>query len=331
MSKWLLRVLALCVALMVFISTVAFAAPYNTPIGEAETPSGVESYFDAAVLIDLSTNSELYSKDADRVFTPVGGAVNLMAAYIVWQEAEWEREIPIIEDVLELSPSSRKLELRPGSRWLIKDLTAGMLLHGAQDASLVLCDHVAGSQESFVQLMNDYAQELGMANTVYMNPLGAYAEGQATTASDMLLLARAIAEIGALRDLLGGSEYDAINGQAIQHRMAIMHESSPNYDERVKGFTEGSTATAGTNTLLYAVEGERACLFIGYKEIDDQLGCQNAAAALIDFFLDAYTLFDASAIVGQLLEEKPISFESGAVVTLAMAEANCSILVENSV
>ncbi len=186
--------LAVCTISSLVFSSVSWSAAYYKPIGEPEIPAEIESLFDAAALVDLSLDAELYTASIERAFTPTGGAVNLMAAYIVRQEADWEQEIPIIEDVLELSSSARKLELQPGERWLIKDLTAGMLLHGAQDAALVLCDHVAGSQEAFIESMNRHAMLLGMEDTVYVNPLGASADGQTTTVADLTLLCSAILE-----------------------------------------------------------------------------------------------------------------------------------------
>ncbi len=323
--------LAVCTISSLVFSSVSWAAAYYKPIGEPEIPAEIESMFDAAALVELSTNAELYGTNTDRAFTPTGGAVNLMAAYIVRQEADWEQEIPIIEDVLELSSSARKLDLQPGERWLIKDLTAGMLLHGAQDAALVLCDHVAGSQEAFVESMNRHAMLLGMENTVYMNPLGSSADGQTTTVTDLTLLCSAVLEDNTLRELLGRSSYDAINGQTIRNRMVIMQEDSANYDVRVKGFAEGSTASAGTNTLLYIIDEDRICLFIGYKAIDDQLGGENDAITLTDFFLDTYEPYDATNIINQMLELQRIDLNSGAIVTLGQRDAQCMIALENSV
>ncbi|MDD3920687.1 MAG: hypothetical protein PHO41_05935, partial [Eubacteriales bacterium] len=190
MKKRLVRWLAVCCAACVLFPSAAQAAALYLPIGSAEVPDEIERMFDSALLAEPNSNTVLFEKDTDKAFTPTGGAVTLMTAYIVTQEADWEQEIPIIDAVSTLSSKVRKLHLRPGERWLVKDLTAGMLLHGAQDASLVLCDHVSGSETGFTALMNRYAKELGMTHTVYQNPLGAYASGQTTTVSDLLVLAR---------------------------------------------------------------------------------------------------------------------------------------------
>ncbi len=320
-----------CVMLTLLMPTAALAEENIYPIGKTEIPAAVERAFDAAILMELNTKTILYEKEVERSFSPTGGAVNLMAAYIVQQEADWEQEIPIIDDVLTISSGARKLELKPGQRWLIKDLTAGMLLHGAQDAAMVLCDHVAGSEDAFVDLMNQYAARLGMENTLYKNPLGAYASEQTTTVADLMRLCAAALENDTLRELLGKSSYDALNGTAIQNRMVIMQEGRSDYDSRVKGIGEGSTASAGTNTLLYVVDGERAFLFAGYTQIDDQRNSERNAVSLVDFFIGAYANFNASDIIGQLLEDQSLKVDDGATVIPAMKGTSAYISVENSV
>ncbi|MDD3921036.1 MAG: hypothetical protein PHO41_07710 [Eubacteriales bacterium] len=245
--------------------------------------------------------------------------------------SDWEQEIPVIDDVLTVSSSTRKLELKPGERWLIKDLAAGMLLHGAQDAAMVLCDHVAGSEDAFVELMNQYAERLGMENTLYKNPLGAYSSEQTTTAADLMRLCIAALENDTLRELLGKSSYDALNGTAIQNRMVIMQEGRSDYDSRIKGIGEGSTASAGTNTLIYAIDGEKEYVFAGYSQLDDQRGSERNAVSLIDFFAGAYSAYNVSDIVAQLLEGQSIDVNGKTAVTPAMKEAPVFITVENSV
>ena len=320
-----------CVMLTLLLPKAVLAEENVYPIGKTEIPAAVERAFDAAILMELNTKSILYEKDVEYSFSPTGGAVNLMAAYIVQQEADWEQEIPIIDGVLTVSSGARKLGLKPGDRWIIKDLAAGMLLHGAQDAAMVLCDHVTGSEDAFVERMNQYAARLGMNHTAYKNPLGAYASEQTTTVADLMRLCLAALENETLKELLGKSSYDALNGTAIKNRMVIMQEGRSDYDSRVKGIGEGSTASAGTNTLLYVVDGERAFLFAGYTQIDDQRNSERNAVSLIDFFIGAYANFNASDIVGQLLEDQSLKVNGGATVIPAMKGTSAYISVESSV
>lgn len=271
----------------------------------------MERMFDSALLIDLTTKATLYNKEPELSFAPTGSAVNLMCAYIVSQEADWEQEIPIIDAVYELAFTARKIDLVPGRRWLVKDLVAGMLLYGAQDAALVLCDHVSGSQTEFVALMNQYAAELGMENTEYKNALGAYAQGQTTTASDLALLTQAVLKNDALRDMLAKSRYDTANGRTVRNRLEIMREDSTGYDARVRGIGAGSTSSAGTNILLYFVDNDQGMLFIGHTGIDDQSGSANNAKSIFDHCLSAYGRVDVTPAIQALLSGSRIPLPGG--------------------
>ncbi len=81
----------------------AYALQGDIPVKSAEVPAEIERLFDATLLIERNTDTVLYAKDDERTFTPIGGAVNLMTAYIVMQETDPDQEIPVIDGVNSLS------------------------------------------------------------------------------------------------------------------------------------------------------------------------------------------------------------------------------------
>ncbi len=314
-KKRLVRWLAvLCSVMVLSVPVLALAEGYHEPVKEAEITKEIEDAFDSALLVDMQTDTVLFSKDPTRVFSPTGGAVNLMSAYVVSQEAEWEQEIPVIDAVADLSSSVRNINLRSGQRWLVKDLTAGMMLYGAQDAALVLSDHVSGAQDAYVALMNQYANELGMSETVYSNALGGYQSDQKTTVSDLMLLCRAALADEQLREILKSSVYYTVNGRNIKNRMIIMDPGRSIYDERFKGIGEGSTTTSGTNMLLYLADGENELLFVGFSEKQELRKCEENGKLVLDYFIEAYTSVDVTETVKSLLEGVTIVSDDGASI-----------------
>lgn len=321
MVKRVLRGLAVgCMALCLLFPAQAYALGYGAPAVRADVPPELEAAFDAALLIDRNTKAALFEKETGRAFSPTGGAVNLMAAYIVMREADLEQTIPISNAVYDLSPSVRKVDLLPGQRWPMKDLLAAMLLYGAQDAALVLCEHVGGSQEGFIEMMNQSAKDLGMEDTLYQNCLGAYAQGQATTVADLMRLCEAALANDGLRELLAMSEYAPAQGTTIRNRIDLMQPGRTGHDARIKGIGEGSTASAGTNTLLYAVGDGGEWLFVGYTEADDQSAGEQNALAAFDHAAGAYAALDVTDIVKNLLAGQTIEAGGAAVVPAAAAD-----------
>lgn len=204
-----------------------------------------------------------------------------------------------------------------------------MLLYGAQDASLVLSDHVSGSQEGFIALMNRYAERLGMQHTLYKNCLGAYEEGQTSTVSDLMILCEAALAEDTLREMLGKSSYDALNGTTIKNRIGMMQEGRENFDPRIKGIGQGSTAITGTNILLYAVDGSREWLFAGYTEANDQEAGERSAKAALDYASKAYVDQDVTSFVKELLKGERIE-AGGAVVTPIAEDQEYAVTMERA-
>lgn len=326
--KRLKQWLPILLILIILMPAASFATEYNEAIGEFEVAETNKALFDAMLLMNVSTYAELYSQNAELIFSPTGGAVNLMVAYIITKEADLNQEIPVIDAVTELSSSARKLDLKPGDRWLVKDLLAGMLLYGAQDAAMVLSDHVSGSQDDFVAMMNMYAEQMGMMNTIYENPLGAYSSGQTTTVSDLMILSLAVLENADLKEIVAQSSYAPINGLTIENRMEVMQPARSGYDPRIKGMCEGSTSSAGTNTILYADADGKEYLFIGFTKADDRRSSQANAVTIIDLFWNSFSVFDATSIVDTMLSDLTLS--DGSIVSLGIDNAPCKISVENS-
>jgi D-alanyl-D-alanine carboxypeptidase (penicillin-binding protein 5/6) len=79
-----------------------------------------------------------------------------------------------------------------GTRVKIEDLLMGMIVQSGNDASVALAEHIAGTEGVFAQMMNQYAQKLGMLSSHFVNATGLPAEGHVTTARDLATLARAL-------------------------------------------------------------------------------------------------------------------------------------------
>lgn len=125
---------------------------------------------------------------------PIASLAKLMTALVVVERVELDETVKIPASVNELSADASRMDARPGEEWPAADLLRAMLAHSANDAAIALAAHVAdGDQGAFVELMNERAKELGLADTEFASPTGLDAPGEASTSTpiDLVTLATA--------------------------------------------------------------------------------------------------------------------------------------------
>lgn len=186
---------------LAYLSILFFALPLyanaNTPIPVPTlVPSEPTIDANAYLLVDFNSGKELAAKDADQQIEPAS-LTKIMTGYVVLNELK--RGTIKMTDMVTISQKAWQM---PGSKMFIEvgkevsvdDLIKGMVIQSGNDASVALAEHVAGSEEAFVGLMNKYAQLLGMNGTHYENATGLPSPEHYTTAKDLALLAKALIE-----------------------------------------------------------------------------------------------------------------------------------------
>ncbi|MBC7230110.1 MAG: D-alanyl-D-alanine carboxypeptidase [Actinobacteria bacterium] len=142
----------------------------------------------AAALLDPGTGDMLYLKNADQSL-PMASTTKIMTALLALERASPGDTVTVSETASAVGESSAWLE--KGETLTVEQLTYAVLVQSANDAAAALAEHVAGSQEAFVGLMNEKAADLGLANTHFSNPHGLDAAGHHTSARDLANLAAA--------------------------------------------------------------------------------------------------------------------------------------------
>ncbi len=153
---------------------------------------GAKSYH----VIDATTGRELASLDPDTPLPPAS-LTKIMTTYVVFTalrqgQIQLDDEVTVSERAWRMPGSRMFIEV--GKRVTVEDLLMGMIVQSGNDASVALAEHIAGSEDVFAQMMNQYAQQLGMLSSNFLNATGLPAEGHVTTARDLATLARAIVQ-----------------------------------------------------------------------------------------------------------------------------------------
>src|SRR5215469_16366227 len=148
------RWLATCIGLMVALASATAGAAIATIDTKARN----------AIIIDFETGTILLDKNADQPMPPASMS-KIMTAYLVY-EALKKGKLSL-EDILPVSEKawrtggSKMFVPYPG-RVKVEDLIRGMIVQSGNDACIVLAEGIAGSEEAFVEQMNDKAKELGL-------------------------------------------------------------------------------------------------------------------------------------------------------------------------
>jgi len=186
-----LREIAIRPLLAVTFSAFAFVwAPLQAQ-AQSSAPEAPEIAAKAYLLLDVTANQILASRDLDMPVEPAS-LTKLMSAYLVFDALKSKK----IDMKQTLSVSERAWKM-PGSRMFIdpkmkvpvEDLVKGMIVQSGNDATMALAEGVGGTAERFVQMMNEQAKVLGMNSTSYKNPEGLTEAGHMTTTRDLGTLA----------------------------------------------------------------------------------------------------------------------------------------------
>lgn len=135
----------------------------------------------------------VWAADADQVRAPASVTKLMTALVVVGQGIEPDEEVTISARAAGTPIGyTGQLRVLQGEVWTVEALMADMLVYSDNCAAAALAEHAAGSIEAFVELMNQKAAELGMANTQYANPHGLDAPGHVSTARDLIRLGVAV-------------------------------------------------------------------------------------------------------------------------------------------
>ncbi|RYM05363.1 D-alanyl-D-alanine carboxypeptidase [Sporolactobacillus sp. THM7-7] len=142
---------------------------------------------EAAVLMDQTSGRLLFEKNS-REKLPIASITKVMTAILAIESGKMNDRITVSRKAASTEGSS--IYLKPGEKMKLKDLVYGMMLRSGNDASLAIAEALGESEAGFSFLMNEKAQELGMADTHFMNPNGLHHPDHYSTAYDMAVLTK---------------------------------------------------------------------------------------------------------------------------------------------
>lgn len=145
----------------------------------------------AAIVMETSTNTVLYSKNADQALYPAS-AVKVMTCLMALENSSLDDQVTMTATgVSGVTDGGANISAQLDEVFTMEQCLYAIMVASANDIALQVAEHISGSVEDFVAAMNTRAQELGCTNTVFTNPTGLPDENQHTTAHDMALIMEA--------------------------------------------------------------------------------------------------------------------------------------------
>ncbi len=269
-------------------------------LAEAGSPIPSPPSVDAGsyVLMDYRTGRTLAEKDADRELDPAS-ITKVMTAYVVFDALadgtiSLEDQVTVSERAWRMAGSRMFIEV--GRQVAVEDLLQGMIIQSGNDASVALAEHVAGSEEAFVDLMNQYADRLGLDSTRYQNATGMPVEDHYTTARDIAVLARALVEDFPEYYHWYSERHFTYNGIRQDNRNLLLWR-----DDSVDGIKTGHTSSAGYCLLTSAKRDDMRLISV-VMDSSDERSRADASQSLLNYgfrFFETHRLYETDETLSE--------------------------------
>ena len=250
---------------------------------------GFEMYSEYALLINISNGRILFEHQAD-VQTYPASVTKIMTVLIGLEHGDMDEPVTINADFEELFRlGAMQSGFSPGEVRTLSEILHAIMLPSGAEATWSLTNHVAGSYEGFIDLMNAKARELGMFNTNFVTATGLHDDNHYTTANDIAILMEYAMAIPEFREIFTARTYELETPNSLGSTMrstlfAVAPETVFEGGEILGGRT-GFTNQAGRCLASLATDGNDDFILITF-------GAPGQAANQIGHILDALTIYE---------------------------------------
>ncbi len=162
---------------------------------------------ESGIVMEASTGIVLYEKNINDVHYPAS-ITKIMTALLAIENCEMDEIVTIPHEAVYMEDKGTHIALDEGEQLTVEQCLYAVLLASANDAAYALAEHVGGTYENFIRMMNQKAKEIGCQNTNFTNPHGLPDESHVTSAYDMALITKAALEYDMFQTISGTSYYE---------------------------------------------------------------------------------------------------------------------------
>lgn len=255
-------------------------------------PQGPEITSSAAVIMEDATQTLLYSKNMNQVLYP-GATVKIMTTLLALENCQLTDQVTMTATgVSGVTDGGANISAQLDEVFTVEQCLYAIMLSSANDIALQLSEHIGGSVDAFVQMMNDRAAQLGCTNTVFTNPTGLPDENQHTTAHDMALIMKAAIDNESFRTIAGTASYTIpatnVSGgdRVLTNNFSMMSASNAAYYQYCLGGREGYTEASGSTLVCAAKKNNTTLIAVVLQGASGTTATE--AGSLLDYGFDNF-------------------------------------------
>ena len=255
-------------------------------------PQASDISSEAAVVMENTTNTILYSKNADEELFP-GSTVKIMTCFLALENTQLTDQVTMTATgVSGVTDGGASISSQVDEVFTVEQCLYAIMVSSANDIALQIAEHVGGSVENFVQQMNTRAQKLGCTNTVFTNPTGLPDDQQHTTAHDMALIMQAAIQNEDFQTIAAATSYTipATNKAAARNltsKFTMTDTGSTGFYEGCIGGKEGYTEASGSTLVCAAKRNGMTLISVVLKGASGQTAPD--AASILNYGFDNFT------------------------------------------
>ena len=252
----------------------------------------LKTYCPSCILIEANAGKILYEKNSNDVRFPAS-TTKIMTAILTVENCNLDDVATVSHNAVYSIPYDyTHASLKEGEELTIEQLLYALMIPSANDAAIVLAEHISGSVEEFAKLMNKRAEELGCKNTHFVNPNGIHSKDHTSTSYDLALMGKFAMQNSIIRKIVSTTQFTlpATNKYSKTDRIFnnsndLLNTYSRYYYEGTTGVKTGYTGEAGNCIIASARKNDFEVILV-------VLGGESTNTGLSQRYLDCKTLFD---------------------------------------
>lgn len=273
--------------------------------------------------MDIRTGEYLTGGNGDERL-PMASTTKIMLALVVLEEANLEEEVVVSQDAASFAvPLYSNVGLFPGDTVSVRELLMASMISSGDDAAYALAEHLGdGSVGRFVEKMNRKAEDLGLKNTQFENPVGFDDREHYSSARDLAKIARRAFRYPEFREIVSTSE-TTISTQDRAIPLTNTNELLFTYAPST-GVKTGTTPAAGPSLVASAESGDESYITV---VLDDEQRFEDAAVMLEHGF----AAYDRRALIveNEKYSEVDVPYRRGEKIDLIAAKSVRGLVDEN--
>lgn len=273
----------------------------------AEKETSLAPKAKSAIMIEATTGDIIFEKNADEKLPPAS-MTKIMSMLLIIESIEkgviaWDEMVTVSENASGMGGSQILLET--GEEMSVEDLFKGIAIASGNDAVVALAEKIAGTEEMFVDMMNEKAKDLGLTNTNFKNPHGLDEVNHYSTARDMSIMARELVKHKKVLEYT--SIYETYLRENLDTKVWLVNTNKlVRFYDGIDGLKTGYTKGAGYCLTATANKNNMRLIAVVMGEETSQLR-NSEVTSMMDYGYAQYSLeilLDTDSILGKVEVDK---------------------------